>query len=73
MQDFDADFEKQKLDLQSLQEYLTEHQADAELVNVLPEMNGLANDVERHHKELVRLQIEIAAKQKQLENVKAEC
>ena len=73
LQDFDADFEKQKLDLQSLQEYLTEHQADAELVNVLPEMNGLANDVERHHKELVRLQSEIAAKQKQLENVKAEC
>ena len=73
LQDFDADFEKQKLDLQSLQEYLTEHQADAELVNVLPEMNGLANDAERHHKELVRLQIEIAAKQKQLENVKAEC
>ncbi|WP_173474472.1 AAA family ATPase [Fibrobacter succinogenes] len=73
LQDFDADFEKQKLDLRSLQEYLTEHQADAELVNVLPEMNGLANDAERHHKELVRLQIEIAAKQKQLENVKAEC
>jgi exonuclease SbcC len=73
LQDFDADFEKQKLDLQSLQEYLTEHQADAGLVNVLPEMNGLANDVERHHKELVRLRIEIAAKQKQLENVKAEC
>ena len=73
LQDFDADFEKQKLDLQSLQEYLAVHQADAELVNVLPEMNGLANDVERHHKELVRLQIEIAAKQKQLENVKAEC
>ena len=73
LQDFDADFEKQKLDLQSLQEYLTEHQADAELVNVLPEMNGLANDAERHHKELVRLQIEIAAKQKQLENVKVEC
>ena len=73
LQDFDADFEKQKLDLQSLQEYLTEHQADAELVNVLPEMNGLANDVERHHKELVRLQSEIAARQKQLENVKAEC
>ena len=73
LQDFDADFEKQKLDLQSLQEYLTEHQADAELVNVLPEMNGLANDVERHHNELVRLQSEIAAKQKQLENVKAEC
>ena len=73
LQDFDADFEKQKLDLQSLREYLTEHQADAELVNVLPEMNGLANDAERHHKELVRLQIEIAAKQKQLENVKVEC
>ena len=73
LQDFDADFEKQKLDLQSLREYLTEHQADAELVNVLPEMNGLANDAERHHKELVRLQSEIAAKQKQLENVKAEC
>ena len=73
LQDFDADFEKQKLDLQSLQEYLTVHQADAELVNVLPEMNGLANDAERHHKELVRLQIEIAAKQKQLENVKVEC
>jgi exonuclease SbcC len=73
LQDFDADFEKQKLDLLSLQEYLTEHQADAELVNVLPEMNGLANDAERHHKELVRLQIEIAAKQKQLENVKVEC
>ena len=73
LQDFDADFEKQKLDLQTLQEYLTEHQADAELVNVLPEMNGLANDAERHHKELVHLQSEIAAKQKQLENVKAEC
>ena len=73
LQDFDAVFEKQKLDLQSLQEYLTVHQADAELVNVLPEMNGLANDAERHHKELVRLQSENAAKQKQLENVKAEC
>ena len=73
LQDFDADFETQKQDLQTLQEYLTEHQADAELVNVLPEMNGLANDAERHHKELVHLQSEIAAKQKQLENVKAEC
>ena len=73
LQDFDDDFEKQKQNLQTLQEYLAEHQADAELVNVLPEMNGFANDAERHHKEFLRLQDEIEAKQKQLENVKAEC
>ena len=73
LQDFDADFETQKQDLQTLQEYLTEHQADAELVNVLPEMNGFANDAERHQKEMVRLQGEIDTKQKQLENVKVEC
>ena len=73
LQDFDADFETQKQDLQTLQEYLTEHQADAELVNVLPEMNGFANDAERHQKEMVRLQGEIDTKQKQLENVKTEC
>ena len=73
LQDFDADFEKQKQELQSLQDYLVEHQIDAELVNVLPEMNGLANDVERNHKEFLRLQSEIDAKQKQLENIKTEC
>ena len=72
LQDFDADFEKQKLDLQTLQEYLAEQQADAELVNALPEMNGFANDAERHHKEFERLQGEIDSKQKQLENVRAE-
>ena len=72
LQDLDADFERQKLDLQTLQEYLAQHQTDAELVNVLPEMSGLANDAERHHKEFTRLQGEIDAKQKQLENVRAE-
>ena len=72
MQDFDTDFENQKFDLKTLQEYLAEHQADAELVNVLPEMNGLASDAERHHKEFARLQGEMDSKQKQLENVCAE-
>ena len=72
LQDFDTDFENQKFDLKTLQEYLAEHQADAELVNVLPEMNGLASDAERHHKEFARLQGEMDSKQKQLENVCAE-
>ncbi len=72
LQDLDADFERQKLDLQTLQEYLAQHQTDAELVNVLPEMSGLANDAERHHKEFERLQGEFDSKQKQLENVCAE-
>ena len=72
LQDLDADFERQKLDLQTLQEYLAQHQTDAELVNVLPEMSGLANDAERHHKEFERLQGEFDSKQKQLENVRAE-
>ncbi|SHK78794.1 AAA family ATPase [Fibrobacter sp. UWB12] len=72
LQNFDTDFEKQKRELQILQEYLTEHQGDAELVNILPEMNRLADDAERQRKELERLQGEIDAKQKQLDNVKAE-
>ena len=72
LQNFDADFETQKRELQILQEYLTEHQVDAELVNILPEMNRLADDAERQRKELERLQGEIDAKQKQLDNVKAE-
>ncbi|SIO40218.1 AAA family ATPase [Fibrobacter sp. UWB11] len=72
LQNFDADFETQKRELQILQEYLTEHQVDAELVNILPEMNRLADDAERQRKELERLQVEIDAKQKQLDNVKAE-
>ena len=73
LQDFDADFEKQKQELQLLQQYLMERQIDAELVSTFPEMNGLTNDAERHHKEFERLQGEIDSKQKQLENVKAEC
>lgn len=72
LQDFDTDYENQKFDLKTLQDYLAEHQADAELVNVLPEMNGLASDAERHHKEFARLQGEMDSKQKQLENVCAE-
>ncbi|MBO7533940.1 MAG: hypothetical protein J6T46_08115, partial [Victivallales bacterium] len=43
-----------------------------ELVNLLPEMNGYANDVDRHHKESVRLQGEISSRQKSLDGVISE-
>ena len=67
LQEFDASCEQQKQKLRALQDYLSDHQVDAELVNLLPEMNGYAKDAESHHKEMERLQSEIAAKRKQLD------
>ena len=69
LEKFDASCERQKLDFQVLQEYLESHKDDAELVNVLPEVNGFADDVERSHKEVLRLQNEIVSKKKQLDNM----
>ena len=72
LQNFDAAFEKQNQELQSLRDYLDSHKADADLVHVLPEMNVLATDAERNHKEILRLQGEIATKNKQIEDVRQE-
>ena len=69
LQKFDEACEQQKQELGALRDYLNEHQIDAELVNLLPEMNGYANDVDRHHKESVRLQGEISSRQKSLDGV----
>lgn len=69
LEKFDASCERQKLDLQVLQEYLESHKVDAELVNILPEVNGLADDVERCQKEISRLQGEILTKKTQLDEV----
>jgi len=71
LQKFDAENELKKQNLQSLQDYLTEHQIDENLVNLLPELNGYANDVERYRKESLRLQGEMESKQKLLDGVKA--
>ncbi len=73
LQEFDAACEQQKQDLRVLQEYLTAHQADADLVNVLPEMNGYVSDAERHHKESLRLQGEMQSKQNQVAELTSEC
>jgi len=70
LQDFDVACEQQKSDLNALQDYLTEHQADAELVNLLPEMNSCANEAENHHLEAARLQGELESKRKQIEQLK---
>ena len=70
LQEFDATFEKQNQELQSLQEYLDSHRIDADLVHVLPEVNGLAGDAEKYHRESVRLQDEIASKNKQIEKLR---
>lgn len=72
LQEFDDASEQQKQELGALRDYLYEHQIDAELVNLLPEMNGYANDVDRHHKESVRLQGEISSRQKSLDGVISE-
>ena len=72
LQSFDADFEKQNQEFYALQEYLESHKADADLVHVLPEVNGYASDAERHHRELVRLQSELAAKRSQVERLNSE-
>ena len=69
LQKFDDACERQKQELQVLQEYLESHKADAELVNILPEVNGFASDAERHHKEVFRLQDEIDAKKTQMGKV----
>ena len=70
--DFDSTFEKQNQELQLLQEYLEAHKVDADLVHVLPEVNALASDAERHHRESQRLQGEIATKNQQIEKVRQE-
>ena len=72
LQDFDGACEQQKQDLRGLQEYLAEHQADADLVNLLPEMNGYAKDADQHHREAERLQGEIDSKREQLDSMIAE-
>ena len=72
LQEFDDASEQQKQELGALRDYLNERQIDAELVNLLPEMNGYANDVDRHHKESVRLQGEISSRQKSLDGVVSE-
>ena len=69
LQDFDTKFEKQNQELQSLRDYLESHKVDEGLVSVLPEVNGLAGDAERHRKEVLRLQGEIVSKKTQIENV----
>ena len=71
LQEFDGACEQQKLELGVLRNYLTEHQIDADLVNLLPELNGYANDVERHHNESSRLQGEIESRQVQTSCVKS--
>ena len=72
LQEFDATFEKQNQELRSLQEYLEAHKADADLVHVLPDVNGLASEANAHHREVLRLQGEIATKNKQVENIRQE-
>ena len=72
LQEFDCACEQQKLELGVLRNYLTEHQIDADLVNLLPELNGYANDVERHHNESSRLQGEIESRQGQRGNLSSE-
>lgn len=72
LQEFDAASEQQMQNLRGLQDYLAEHQADADLVNLLPEMNGYAKDVENYHRESARLQREIESKQNQLANLASE-
>ena len=72
LQEFDDACDRQKQELQRLQDYLAEHDADASLVNILPEMNGYAVEAANHHKESVRLQNEIESKKKLLENTRKE-
>lgn len=72
LQKFDEASEQQKQDLSALRDYLNEHQIDADLVNLLPEMNGCASDAERHHGESVRLQSDIESKQKQIAGLTGE-
>lgn len=72
LQEFDAASEQQMQNLRGLQDYLAEHQADADLVNLLPEMNGYAKDANQYHREAERLQGEIASKRKQLDDMIAE-
>ena len=67
IQKFDAGQLERNRNLQMLREYLETHRADADLVNVLPEMNGFAANAERHHGEFTQLQQEIGAKQKKIE------
>ena len=69
---FDASCEQQKQELIALQDYLAEHRVDANLVNLLPEMNGYANDAEGHHRESARLQREMELKQNQLASLASE-
>ena len=72
LQEFDAASEQQVQNLRGLQDYLAEHQADADLVNLLPEMNGYAKDVENYHRESARLQREMESKQNQLASLASE-
>lgn len=72
LQEFNAASEQQMQNLRGLQDYLAEHQADADLVNLLPEMNGYAKDANQYHREAERLQGEIASKRKQLDDMIAE-
>ena len=72
LQKFDASCEQQKQELIALQDYLAEHRADANLVNLLPEMNGYVNDAEGHHRESARLQREMESKQNQLASLISE-
>lgn len=72
LQEFDAASEQQMQNLRGLQDYLAEHQADADLVNLLPEMNGYAKDVENYHRESARLQREMESKQNQLASLASE-
>ena len=72
LQEFDAASEQQMQNLRGLLDYLAEHQADADLVNLLPEMNGYAKDVENYHRESARLQREMESKQNQLASLASE-
>ena len=69
LQEFDGSCERQSQELQLLQDYLIAHQVDADLANLLPEMNGYANDAERHHVEYSRLQSEMDVKRKLVESL----
>ena len=72
LQEFDAASEQQKQNLRGFLDYLAEHQADADLVNLLPEMNGYVKDADQYHREAERLQGEIDSKGKQLDDMIAE-
>lgn len=73
LSEFDATQKLQKENLQSLQNFMEQHKADAELANVLPEMSGFASEMARHHKEADRLQHEMNAKKNLIDSLDVDC